>query len=141
NYAELQFILAEAALEGYIAGDANEYYRNGVYAGVAFWDAEIDDSYFENPKADLGGAASEDEQLGMIHLQKFYALLFTDFQQWYEYRRTEALDLYMGAGLENDGRMPARLNYPIIVQSLNTANYDEAVARMGGDSINERVWW
>src|SRR5690606_15384473 len=33
NYAELQFILAEAALEGYIAGDANEYYRNGVYAG------------------------------------------------------------------------------------------------------------
>ncbi|MFC3196961.1 SusD/RagB family nutrient-binding outer membrane lipoprotein [Parapedobacter deserti] len=141
NYGELQLLLAEAALKGYIDKDPTAYYRNGVYAGVEFWDAEIDDTYFDNPAANFAEADTDNEKLKMIHFQKYLTLLFTDFQQWYEYRRTGALDLYRGPGLENNGQMPSRLNYPIIVQSLNKANYDAAVAAMGGDSINEKVWW
>jgi hypothetical protein len=37
--------------------------------------------------------------------------------------------------------MPVRLNYPTIVQSLNKVNYQDAVSRMGGDGINEKMWW
>lgn len=141
NYGELQFILAEAALKGYITGDPKTYYQNGVKASVSLWGPVIDDSYFDNPAAQYNTSASAEEQMRKIHLQKYFAMLFTDFQQWYEYRRTRALDLYIGPGLLNGGKMPSRLNYPILVQTLNKENYDLAVQSMGGNSINEKVWW
>jgi hypothetical protein len=37
--------------------------------------------------------------------------------------------------------MPSRLKYPVSVQSLNRVNYEAAVAAMGGDDINIKVWW
>jgi hypothetical protein len=46
-----------------------------------------------------------------------------------------------GAGLENGGQMPARLRYPVNVQSLNSANYSAAVAAFGTDDLNTKVWW
>lgn len=141
NYAELQFILAEAALRGYISGDANDYYQNGVTASIELWGSEIEEDYFDNEYVNLLASTDLETQLKKVHLQKYFSLMFTDFQQWYEYRRTGLLDLYTGPGLLNNGKMPVRLNYPIIVQSLNKQNYDEAVARMGGDSVNEKMWW
>lgn len=141
NYAEVQFILAEAALRGYIGLDANELYQKGVTASINLWGYEIDDTYFDNARVDLLATTDVNDQLKKVHLQKYFSLLFTDFQQWYEYRRTGLLDLYKGPGLLNDGKMPVRLNYPVIVQALNTAHYNEAVARLGGDGINEKMWW
>lgn len=142
NFGELQFILAEASLRGYINNDATTYYENGVKSSTQLWGIEIDDTYFDNEAADLMSTTSFEDKLKKIHLQKYFSLIFTDFQQWYEHRRTgQILDLYKGPGLLNDGKMPIRLNYPIIVQSLNKANYDEAVAKLGGDGINEKMWW
>jgi hypothetical protein len=37
--------------------------------------------------------------------------------------------------------MPARINYPLYVQSLNQVNYQAAVADQGPDDINTKVWW
>ncbi|MGZ5285973.1 MAG: SusD/RagB family nutrient-binding outer membrane lipoprotein, partial [Flavisolibacter sp.] len=37
NYAELQFILAEAALKGYITGDPEVYYNAGVLNSIKLW--------------------------------------------------------------------------------------------------------
>jgi hypothetical protein len=141
NYAELQFILAEAALKGYINKDPETYYKNGVKASVELWGTTIDDSYFDNPAVSFTASAQGQDQLKKIQLQKYLAMMFTDFQQWYEYRRTRALDLYVGPGVQNGGRMPSRMVYPTLVQTLNRTNYDKAVAAMGGNSINEKVWW
>lgn len=142
NYGELQFILAEAAVKNYISGDAQLYYANGVNASITLWGSTIGLDYFANPLVLFENEDPEEEKMKKIHLQKYFALMFTDFQQWFEYRRTRSLDLYIGPGLLNGGRMPVRVNYPIIVQSLNKANYDAAVAAMGGtDDINTKVWW
>lgn len=143
NYAELQFILAEAAIKGYITGNADTYYRNGVNASIAFWDKTITNDYFNNPAVNLLETDDQTDQLKKVYLQRYFSMLFTDFQQWYEYRRTNGmLDLYKGPGLLNGGNMPIRLNYPLIVQSLNRANYEDAVARLGGkDDINGKMWW
>ncbi|RZK44531.1 MAG: SusD/RagB family nutrient-binding outer membrane lipoprotein [Pedobacter sp.] len=46
-----------------------------------------------------------------------------------------------GPGLANGGIMPARLNYPVYLQSANGANYKSAVAIQGPDNINTQVWW
>jgi hypothetical protein len=41
----------------------------------------------------------------------------------------------------NNGVMPVRFRYPVIVQTSNTENYARAVDAMGGDDINTKVWW
>ncbi len=41
NYPELQFILAEAALKGYIPGSARTYYENGVNNAITFWGQQV----------------------------------------------------------------------------------------------------
>ena len=141
NYAELQFIIAECALRGYINLDASEAYTKGVNAAMEFWGTTATETYLTNSKIALSAMDSDIQNLKKVHLQKYFAMMFTDFQQWYEYRRTQLLDLYKGPGLLNKGKMPVRLNYPIIVQSLNKENYQDAVNRMGGDGVNEKMWW
>lgn len=41
----------------------------------------------------------------------------------------------------NNGVMPVRFKYPTTVVTNNNANYKKAVASMGGDDINTKVWW
>lgn len=141
TYAELQFIIAELAERGIVQIDAEQHYTNGILASMELWNKTVTDEYFENTAISFQDTDSQIERLKKIHLQKYFSLLFTDFQQWFEYRRTGLLDLYTGVALENDGQMPVRLSYPLISQSLNKANYDEAVSRMGGDRINNLMWW
>lgn len=144
NYSELQFILAEAAAKGWISGDAKTYYNNGVLSGITFWIPTFDtpiDTYLANADITWNDASSLDSKMEMIHLQKYYSLFYTDFEQWFEYRRTGHPILPKGNGLRNNGVMPARLNYPVYVQSSNPDNYKAAVAAQGADDISTQVWW
>ena len=141
NYSELQFILAEAALKGYIPGDAKTFYDKGVTNSLTFWGQEVPADYLANPSLDWNRATTNDDKMEKIHLQKYYTLFFTDFQQWFEYRRTGHPYLPKGTGLQNEGKMPSRFKYPVYVQSLNGANYSSAVAAFGPDDLNTKVWW
>jgi hypothetical protein len=147
NYAEVQFILAEAALKGWISGSAETYYNRGVLNGITLWlptwNKPIED-FLRNPNGNsnlLSDATTFDEKMEFIHLQKYYALFLNDLQQWFEYRRTGHPTLPKGPGLRNGGVMPARMNYPVYVQSTNPTNYKAAVAAQGPDLISTPVWW
>lgn len=142
NYAELQFMLAEASLKGYVTVKSpKEYYDNGVVNAITFWGAIVPENYLDTEDLKFPDTATPEDQLQAIILQKYYTLFFTDFQQWTEYRRTGYPELPQGPGLLNDKRMPSRFRYPINVQALNTINYNVAVAALGGDDINAKVWW
>ncbi|ATL48678.1 SusD/RagB family nutrient-binding outer membrane lipoprotein [Chitinophaga caeni] len=141
NYPELQFILAEAALKGYISGSAQSFYEEGVKAALNLWGYEMPDNYLSREGIKWNESDMEFDKMEKIHLQKYYTMFFTDFQQWYEYRRTGHPVLPKGPGLRNDGKMPSRLNYPVMVQTLNATNYKNAVEQMGPDDINTKVWW
>jgi hypothetical protein len=144
NYAEVKFILAEAALKGWINGSAATFYTDGALASIRQWlpnwNLSIDDFLI---KADIQwlDALSFDEKMERIHLQKYYALFLVDLQQWFEYRRTGHPILPKGTGLRNNGVMPARMTYPVYVQSTNPTNYKLAVAKQGADVISTQVWW
>ncbi|RNI29903.1 SusD/RagB family nutrient-binding outer membrane lipoprotein [Rufibacter immobilis] len=141
NYAEVQFILAEAAVEGFISADPKTFYDKGVEAGITMWGVPMPADYLTNPMVAWDAGANKFMMLEAIMLHKYYALFFTDFQQWHEYRRTGHPVLPKGEGLQNGGVMPSRFKYPVIVQSLNGANYNQAVIDMGGDDLNTKVWW
>ncbi|MFA1769712.1 SusD/RagB family nutrient-binding outer membrane lipoprotein [Rufibacter glacialis] len=141
NYPEVQFILAEAALKGYTSGSPKTYYETGATNGITLWGLTVPTGYFANEEVKWEDTYDFGRKMDLIHQQKYYALFFTDFQQWFEYRRTGYPILPIGPGVKNNGRMPARINYPLYVQSLNRDNYLAAVADQGPDDINTKVWW
>ncbi|MNK19398.1 Starch-binding associating with outer membrane [compost metagenome] len=155
NSAEVSFILAEAAAKGWISGSAQNYYYKGMVDAVTYWmptqytgptDTKfisyITDANLKwNPALPLEDLTGGKSQMEMIHIQKYYAMFLVDFQQWFEYRRTGHPFLPKGAGLANGGKMPARLNYPLVTQSTNPTSYKNAVAVQGPDDINTLVWW
>lgn len=141
NYAELQFILAEAVVRGYITGNAKTYYDNGITNAITFWQATVPAGHLDKEDLKWNEAASTEDKLEQILLQKYYTLFFTDFQAWSEYRRTGHPVLPIGPGVQNGGKMPSRFVYPINTQATNPANYRDAVNAMGGDNINSKVWW
>lgn len=144
NYAELKFILAEAAVKGWINGSAETYYNDGALNSITLWlpkwPVPIKD-FLTQAGIQWDDKLSLEDKMERIHLQKYYALFLVDLQQWFEYRRTGHPILPKGAGLKNNGVMPARMVYPVYVQSTNPTNYKLAVAHQGPDQIFTQVWW
>lgn len=135
TYAEIEFIKAEMAQRGFI-DNAQQHYEAGVAAAIEQLEAEITDTYFENPAAAYNGT------LEQILLQKYYALYFVDYQQWFEFRRTGLPELPTTEAMLNDAVMPSRFFYPSDVQISNQENYQQALELLGGpDNINTKVWW
>ena len=135
TYAEVEFIRAELAQRGY-AGNAESHYQNGVAAAMEQLGTTPPAAYFDAPEAAYDGS------LARIMLQKYYALYFVDYQQWFEYRRTGLPVLPTTPAMENEGRLPARFFYPQDVRINNNLNYETALDLLGGpDDINTRVWW
>jgi len=154
NFAEVNFILAEAAAKGWISGDAEAFYNNGVLSSITLWlpnwTTIINSStglhnnintYVVAADIQWNNNGTLDEKMERIHLQKYYSLFLADMQQWFEYRRTGHPTLPKGSGLRNGGVMPARMTYPVYVQSTNPTNYQAAVAAQGPDVISTPVWW
>lgn len=141
NYSELQFILAEAALKGFITHDPETFYNNGIRASFQFWQTAIPATYLDQGMVKLASDDNFETKMEKIHTQRYYAMLFTDFQQWTEIRRTGHPTLPIGPGVENNGIYPSRLPFPPSTISYNRANYLEALKSMGPDDINTKVWW
>lgn len=144
NYAELKFIQAEAAVRGMIpATDAQALYDSAVVNSIRLWELPVPADYLQRAGVKWENSISKEQKIEKIVTQKYFTMFFTDFQQWNEYRRTGYPDLapYMGAGVQNGGKMPSRFKYPVYIQGLNKENYNAAVAAMGGDDINVKVWW
>ena len=145
NFSEIEFIKAEAALRGWISNVTAE---NALYSGVnndiklwtPTWTSNAKD-HLAASDITWNNSASFDDKLELIHKMKYFALFLVDQQQWFEYRRTGHPILPKGAGLKNNGEMPARMQYPLYVQSSNPTNYKAVVGQQGPDEINTKVWW
>ncbi|HEA30469.1 MAG TPA: SusD/RagB family nutrient-binding outer membrane lipoprotein [Leeuwenhoekiella sp.] len=139
QYAEVQFALAEATARGYITGNAQTYYQNGITANFNYYGAEAPADYFDQKAVALTG--DQESDLVKILTQKWLSLITNGHEAWFNIRRTGIPNLKPGPDNLNDGRYPVRYLYPESEQATNSANYQEAVERMGGDDINSKVWW
>ncbi len=137
QYAEVQFILAEAAQRGLITGDAKTYYEAGIAASFEYWNTEQD---FDAYLAQEGVAYVGD--LEQIITQKWLASFMVGLEAWYDLRRTGLpSSIEPGQDNVNSDRVPVRFFYPSEEQSLNPDNYRAAVSAMGEDDINIKGWW
>ena len=150
NYAELQFILAEAREKGMItSGSADTYYTNGITANFDYWKALIPLQYNINVNMPAGYLTQpgviypgiQDQKLAKIALQKWIALYFNGLEGWFDWRRTGMPEIVPGASNLNGGKVPVRYIYPLSEQSLNGPNRQKAVTAQGGtDDLNTKIW-
>ncbi|MCL1689673.1 SusD/RagB family nutrient-binding outer membrane lipoprotein [Elizabethkingia anophelis] len=145
GYAELQFILAEAAVRGWIGGNANAYYTKGISASMDFYKIGSADAaaYLAQPTIALK-PNSEIEQIKQIMDQKHTALFFnTGWRIFYDQRRTGFPKFNTdGKGILNDGKIPKRRMYPSTEITNNNTNLTNAVNKQypDGDNINGVMW-
>lgn len=150
NYAELQFILAEAREKGMIStGDAATFYKNGMDANFAYWKAVVPAQYGIDvtPSAAyftqdaIAYTGTTEQKLEKIYLQRWIAMYFNGLEAWFEWRRTGSPAIVPGPDNLNGGKVPVRYIYPLSEQSLNSTNRAEAVTRQGNtDDINTKMW-
>lgn len=134
SYAELSFLMAEAAKKGLISGSAQTYYEQGVAASFAANGLAVGDY--------LSGAAAYNDAtaLKQIAEQNWLALFCQGVEAWTEWRRTGYPALQPASEAYLDV-IPRRYIYPSIEQSVNRANYEAAVAAQGADLLSTKVWW
>lgn len=138
TYAELQFLLAEAAEKGLISGDAKTFYENGVKGSFEFYGLTTPVDYLNRQETAYTG--TQQEKLSKIGLQKWISLFYQGLEAWFDWRRTGIPALQPGVSNQNNDLIPVRFRYPIIEQSLNLASYNEAIQRQGADDLNSKMW-
>lgn len=135
NYSELMFILAEAAEKGWIGESAKIYYENGVRASFDFWQVPMPSDYLTKEAAYNGTNPK------LIAEQKYLAQFMNGFEAWNDFKRNHLISLAPAENNQNNNRIPNRLKYPSIEQSVNPENYQKAVSKLGADDINAKIWW
>jgi hypothetical protein len=153
SYAEVEFLLAEAALRGWGPGTAADHYAKAVTASmqsttmfpgsIVIKDDVIADYLTNNAPYNSGG--SFDEQMETIYTQFYLAhfMWYDNFEAFSTYRRVGYPKLTPPNYPANftNGAFLRRLRYPVSEATLNTKNYNEAVANQGEDNYLTRVWW
>lgn len=142
DYAEVQFLLAEARERGWTwtdADDAEDYYNAAITASMEYWGVEPADitAYLALPE--VAYATAEGDPMNAIAKQKWLALYNRGFEAWTEWRRLDYPVLVAPPDAFSD--IPLRFTYPISEQNLNTINYDDAVAAMGEDDVDVPIFW
>jgi hypothetical protein len=141
TYAEVSFILAEAAERGWIAGSAAAYYDQGIRASMEQWgvtDAAAITAYLARPEIVYVPGT---EGRRRIALQKWIALYTDGLQAWSEWRRTCVPATVVPGPDAVINTVPRRYQYSIREQAVNGANVDAAIARQGPDEFTTRVYW
>lgn len=142
EYAEVEFIRAEAAARGWnVSGTATNHYNNAIRADMEYWgvsDQDITD-YLGQPNVVYDPTGDYKEQIG---LQKYFGLYLQGLQGWTEYRRLDAptLNGIATVGITEED-IPTRFTYPVDEQNLNETNYNEASSAIGGDELTTKLFW
>ena len=139
SYSELNFLMAEAATKGFITGDAETYYNNGIRAAFTFNGIAADyDAYILGSGVAFSSVPAN--ALKQIAEQNWIAMYDQGIESWTEWRRTGYPVLELPAD-PFVGSIPSRYKYPPIESSVNGANYDAAIAAQGPDLLTTDIWW
>ncbi len=167
--AEVWFLRAEAALKGYVAGNAGALYQKGVQASFTQWGAGDATAYLNSdatpadykdafdatfnsaaqstitPKWD--SAATNEQKLERIITQKWLACYPEGCEAWTEQRRTGYPKLFKvvvnnSKGTIDTNTMIRRIFFPQSLKNDNPTQYSQLVTALGGDDTGgTRLWW
>lgn len=166
NSAEIEFLLAEAKLNGWnVGGTVEDHFRAGVKASIRWMndhylqaadkvsDAETETFIDALVANELVSNAKE-----AINTQAWILHMMNPSEAWANLRRSDYPTLQDRTKLakfdgftydDNNLQTPTRLRYPILENQYNSKNYNEAIQRIGSvnekgeyvDDWHKRLWW
>lgn len=170
SYPEMCFNIAEAITRGWVAGNAEDWYKKGIFADFGFYGV-VDGANivtFQKPSGLLGedvsytvqfsyadyyaqklvkyDAANPAHALEQVLEQKYLAFFRNSgLEGYYQWRRTGVPAFLQGpsqSGYGNGGTIPLRFQYPLSEKNVNITNYTNAVKSQfgGNDDINTAMW-
>ena len=122
--AEVQFILAEAAQKGWVAGDAKTRYEAGVKASLTAWGLASSYATFIAQKG-----VAYDGTLAQLIGQKWIASWTSATEAWFDYRRTGLPALVAGPVAKRKA-LPLRFYYMRDELNLNKTNAGVAIEKL-----------
>src|SRR5690606_7970921 len=152
GYWELQFILAEASVRGWIATDAKQHYESAVKSSFSFYNTyaknfesyvELSDAeaYLTGPLVAFDNGLAVDQKLGLILIQKYLtSFLQAGWRAYFDHLRTGYPPFVQLPG----ANPPTRWMYPNSEYDNNTINVAAAIESQfgsGNDKIREIPWW
>ncbi len=167
NYAEVEFLLAEAALKNWNVhgtGTVKSHFEKGVRASMQW----LNDYYLQaadkisdaETTTFINGLAKAlaDNPKEAINTQAWILHFMNPSEAWANLRRSDYPTLQDRSQLAKfDGftyddenmNTPTRLRYPILENQYNSKNYNEAIERIGTknskgeyvDDWHHRLWW
>ncbi|MCG1036593.1 SusD/RagB family nutrient-binding outer membrane lipoprotein [Polaribacter sargassicola] len=152
SFSEVQFILAEAAVRGWIStANAQTFYENGIKANFNFYNtyAKGYEAYYTETEAaeyiastavNFANVTTDAEKLNLILTQKYLtSFLQGGWRMYFDHLRTGYPAFPLGVGTA-----PTRWIYPLDEYNNNSENVTEAITRQFGasnDGIRELTWW
>ena len=140
SYAEVLFDRAEAAARGFSTENASALYNAAITASFnqyGITDNTVISNYLAQP-AVAYDAVNYKKSIGE---QKWLALFGNGLEAFAEWRRLDYPQLAPGVAGVLDGKIPVRFIYPGSEQSLNGANYKQAVSSQGTDNLLTKLWF
>ncbi|MDR2449746.1 MAG: SusD/RagB family nutrient-binding outer membrane lipoprotein [Prevotellaceae bacterium] len=145
DYAEVAFLLAEAAERGVNTGaTAEAHYNNAVTASLAA--LEIDDSDITTylAQSEVAYTTATGDWRRKIGVQKWLAFANRNWDAWTEIRRLGHPNLNtLSPPAGADESLPLRLYYPPEEQNSNSLHWGEAVHKLpgGNDALSAKLFW
>jgi hypothetical protein len=143
DYAEAEFLLAEAVERGFaVGGTAETHYNNAVTASITSWGATAAQAaaYLAQPTVAYTTAVGTWKQ--KIGTQAWLAYWLRGMTNWTTFRRLDYPILTAPAGhVEGIDKVPTRYTFAVSEQTLNGANYTAAAAKIGGDTPLTKIFW
>ncbi|WP_338359588.1 SusD/RagB family nutrient-binding outer membrane lipoprotein [Yeosuana marina] len=146
TYAEQCFIIAEAIEEGWLTGNAQQYYENGVKAQLSYYmnlphtaglvhGMEITQTYIDNyftGEAAYKTSGTKEDRLKQILTQRWLIDYFQPNSSYYpQFLRTGypeyVLDPTTNLNEDNSTVFPKRWKYPPSELTTNPENYQKAI--------------
>ncbi len=152
GYPEVELILAEASVRGWINSPAKEHYENAVKASFEFYNTNASEyaeyvnetaaeNYLLEPLVDFSKATTDDEKLQLIMMQKYIpSFLQGGWRMYFDHLRTGYPEFRINEGVTP----PLRWIYPTSEYQQNSKNVAEAITRQfgdGNDKIRVTPWW
>ncbi|MDY8137665.1 SusD/RagB family nutrient-binding outer membrane lipoprotein [Aquimarina sp. 2201CG5-10] len=146
DYAEVEFLLAEAAARNFtVGGTAKSHYDAGIIESIEYWGGSNADAltYLAQPTVDydttLATSTATVPWKEVIGNQKWLALFNRGIEAWTSIRLLDYPLLATPA--EAVSGFPTRYTYPIVEQTLNGTNWDAAATAIGGDLAETKLFW
>ena len=141
SYAEVEFYIAEAVLQGYVTGDAATHYEAGIRSNCLWWGVEADeiDNHLAKTKVEL--SPDKEAALNQVWRESYINFYYQGYDGWLNFRRVRFPEFNIGSAMLTDQIME-RMVYPPLLKAVNEANYTDAVNRLDkGDDLLSGGWW